>query len=91
MRAYLEKNELFMMLAKFITDKSLTNKGRAIMKIDLRSEGDLEKAYEGRYDGFDVNLRRISNEVKARRGEYDGFGTYLRQISKKAKARREAH
>jgi hypothetical protein len=80
-----------MILANFITCKSLTDTGRAIMEIDLKSEGDLEKAHQGRYNGFDVNLRRISNEVRARRGEYEGFGTYLRRISKKAKARRNDH
>ena len=79
------------MLANFITDKSSIDNGRAIMEIGLKSEGDLVKAYQGRYDGVDVNLRRISNEVRARRGEYNGFGTYLRQISKRAKARREDH
>jgi hypothetical protein len=61
------------------------------METKLGSEGDLAKAYQGLYNGVDVNLRRISNEVRARRGEYDGFGTYLRQISKKAKASREDH
>ena len=88
---HLDKNNLFMTLANFITYNSITNKGRAIMEIDLKSESDLEKAYKGRYYGVDVNLRRISNEAKARRGEYEGFGTYLRRISKKAKARRNAH
>jgi hypothetical protein len=82
---------LFMLLANFITDKPLNYKGRAIMETGLKSESDLAKAYQGRYNGVDVNLRRISNEVRARRGEYDGFGTYLRQISKKARARREDH
>jgi hypothetical protein len=80
-----------MMLPTFIIDESLYCRRRAIMEIKLRSEGDLAKAYQGRYNGVDVNLRRISNEVRARRGEYDGFGTYLRQISKKAKASREDH
>ena len=59
---------------------------RALIAMELKSERDLAKAYQGRYEGVDVNLRRISNEVKARRGEYNGFGVYLRRISKKAKA-----
>jgi hypothetical protein len=79
------------MLANFVTGKSPIDNGRTIKEIDLKGESDLAEAYQGRYDGVDVNLRRISNEVRARRGEYDGFGTYLRQISKRAKARREDH
>lgn len=58
------------------------------MNKELYSSSDLTKAYLGIYEGSEVTLRRISNEVKARRGEYDGFGTYLRQISNEAKARR---
>ena len=50
------------------------------------NRSDLEKAYLGIYEGSEISLRRISNEVKARRGEYEGFGTYLRQISDEAKA-----
>jgi hypothetical protein len=60
---------------------------RAIMNKELDSRSALAKAYLGKYEGSEVNLRRISNEVKARRGEYEGFGTYLRRISDKAKAR----
>jgi hypothetical protein len=55
---------------------------------ESNSRSDLAKAYLGIYEGSEVTLRRISNEVKARRGEYEGFGTYLRQISDEAKARR---
>ena len=56
------------------------------MAMQSNSESDREKAYRGEYEGSEVNLRRISNEVKARRGEYEGFGVYLRQISNEAKA-----
>jgi hypothetical protein len=52
------------------------------------NRSDLAKAYLGKYDGSEVTLRRISNEVKARRGEYAGFGIYLRQISDEVKAGR---
>jgi len=58
------------------------------MDIKLKDYSDLAKAYQGRYEGDDTYLRRISNEVKARRGEYKGFGTYLRLISNGAKAGR---
>lgn len=57
------------------------------MNKELNSKGDLAKAYLGKYEGSEISLRRISNEVKARRGEYEGFGIYLRQISDEAKAR----
>jgi len=60
----------------------------AIMNKELNSKSDFARAYLGIYEGSEIILRRISNEVKARRGEYEGFGTYLRQISDKAKARR---
>ena len=60
------------------------------MNKETRSNSDLKKAYIGKYEGFDINLRRISNEIKARRGEYEGFGTYLRKISDEAKAIRTA-
>jgi hypothetical protein len=49
---------------------------------------DLKDAYQGRYKGDDIHLRRISNEVKALRGEYEGFGTYLKRLSTEAKAKR---
>ena len=58
------------------------------MNKESKSRSDLAKAYLGKYEGSEVTLRRISNEVKARRGEYRGFGTYLRQISDEVKARR---
>jgi hypothetical protein len=58
------------------------------MNKELNSKSDLEKAYLGKYEGSEVALLRISNEVKARRGEYEGFGTYLRHISDVVKARR---
>ena len=58
------------------------------MNKELNSKSDLAKAYLGKYEGSEITLRRINNEVKARRGEYKGFGTYLRQISNEAKARR---
>jgi hypothetical protein len=61
--------------------------GERIMNKEL-NRSDLAKAYLGTYEGSEITLRRISNEVKARKGEYAGFGTYLRQISNKAKARR---
>jgi hypothetical protein len=61
---------------------------RAIMNKELNSKSDFAEAYLGNYEGSEITLRRISNEVKARRGEYEGFGTYLRQISDEAKARR---
>ena len=56
--------------------------------MELNNSSDLKDAYQGRYKGDDVHLRRISNEVKASRGEYDGFGTYLRKLSTEAKAKR---
>ena len=59
------------------------------MNKELDSRSDLAKAYLGEYEGSEITLRRISNEVKARRGEYDGFGVYLRQISNEAKDRNE--
>lgn len=59
------------------------------MDIELKDYFDLEKAYQGRYEGDDMHLRRISNEVRAMRDEYEGFGTYLRRLSKEAKARQE--
>jgi hypothetical protein len=58
------------------------------MNKELNSKSDLAKAYLGKYEGSEITLRRISNEVKARRGDYEGFGTYLRKISDEAKARR---
>jgi hypothetical protein len=58
------------------------------MNKELNSKSDLAKAYLGKYEGSEINLRRISNDVKARRGEYEGFGIYLRKISGEAKARR---
>ena len=57
------------------------------MNKELNSKSDLAKAYLGIYEGSEVALRRINNQVKARRGEYEGVGTYLRRISDKAKAR----
>jgi hypothetical protein len=54
----------------------------------LKDCSDLAKAYQGKYEGDDTYLRRISNEVNARRGEYKGFGTYLRRLSNEAKARK---
>jgi hypothetical protein len=59
------------------------------MDIELKDYFDLEKAYQGRYEGDDMHLRRISNEVKAMKGEYQGFGTYLQRLSKEAKDRQE--
>jgi len=61
------------------------------MDIELKDYSDIEKAYQGRYEGDDVHLRRISNEAKAIRGEYEGFGTYLRRLSHEAKARMPEH
>ena len=58
------------------------------MNKELNSKSDLAKVYLGKYEGSEINLRRISNEIKARRGEYEGFGTYLRKIGDEAKARR---
>jgi hypothetical protein len=58
------------------------------MNKELNNRSDLARAYLGKYEGSEITLRRISNEVKARRGEYEGFGTYLRQISDEAKTRR---
>ena len=57
------------------------------MNKELDSRSDLAKAYLGEYEGSEITLRRISNEVKARRGEYEGFGIYLRRISDEAKYR----
>jgi hypothetical protein len=57
-----------MVLAKPYTRKLLFLKGRKIMEIELESESDLAKAYQGRYEGVNANLERISNEVKARIG-----------------------
>jgi hypothetical protein len=59
------------------------------MDIELKDYSDLEKAYQGRYEGDDTYFRRISDEVKAMKGEYEGFGTYLRRLSSEAKARRD--
>jgi hypothetical protein len=58
------------------------------MDMELNDSSDLKDAYQGRYKGDDIHLRRISNEVKALRGEYDGFGTYLKRLSTEAKAKR---
>jgi len=60
----------------------------AIMNKELNIKSDLAKAYLGKYEGDEITLIRISNEVKARRGEYEGFGIYLRQLSDEVKARR---
>ena len=56
--------------------------------MELSNSSDLRDAYQGRYKGDDIHLRRISNEVIALRGEYHGFGTYLRRLSTEAKAKR---
>jgi hypothetical protein len=58
------------------------------MDMEMSNSSDLKDAYQGRYKGDDVHLRRISNEVKALHGEYDGFGTYLRRLSTEAKTKR---
>jgi hypothetical protein len=58
------------------------------MDLELKDCSDLAKAYQGKYEGEDTYLRRISNEVEARRGEYTGFGTYLRRLNDEAKAGR---
>jgi hypothetical protein len=58
------------------------------MNKELDSRSDLAKAYLGKYEGSETNLRRISNEARARRGKYKGFGTYLRRISDAVKAKR---
>jgi hypothetical protein len=54
------------------------------MDIELNDSSDLKDAYQGKYKGDDVHLRRISNEVRALRGEYAGFGTYLKRLSAEA-------
>ena len=61
------------------------------MGTELEDDSDLAKAIQGRCEGDDTNLKRISNEAKAKRGEYEGFGTYLRQVNNKAKSRRSYH
>jgi hypothetical protein len=57
------------------------------MDIELKDYEDLREAYQGRYDGDDSYLRRISDEVNAIKCEYDGFGTYLLRLSNEAKPR----
>lgn len=80
-----------MILQSFIILNPSFGVGSAIMEKKLKSDDDLAKAYQGEYEGFDINLRRISNEAKARKSEYDGFGTYLRRISQEAIAKRGDH
>jgi hypothetical protein len=58
------------------------------MDIELRDYNDLKEAYQGRYEGGDSYLRRISDEVKTIKGEYEGFGTYLLRLSSEAKLER---
>jgi hypothetical protein len=58
------------------------------VKLEFKDCSDLAKAYQGKYEGDDPYLRRISNEVKARRGEYKGFGTYLQRLNNEAKLSR---
>jgi hypothetical protein len=67
----------------------INSRGSANLTIEPKSESGLAKAYQGRYEGSDVNLRRISDKVKAGRGEYNGFGVYLWRISNAAKAGRD--
>lgn len=57
------------------------------MDIELKDYKDLEKAYQGRYEGNDSYLRRISDKVKAIKGDYESFGTYLLRLSNEAKPR----
>jgi len=57
------------------------------MDIELNDYEDLKEAYQGRYEGDDSYLRRISDEVNAIKGEYEGFGTYLLRLSNEAKPR----
>lgn len=57
------------------------------MELSLKDRSDLEKAYQGLYEGDDVYFRSISDQVKAVKGEYKGFGTYLKRLSSEAKAR----
>jgi hypothetical protein len=59
------------------------------MDMELKDCRDLAKAYQGRYEGEDTYLKRISNEVKARRGEYKSFGTYLPGLNIEAIAEKE--
>lgn len=58
------------------------------MEIELKDYEELKEAYQGRYEGDDSYLRRISDEVNAIKGEYEGFGTYLLRLSSEAKSRR---
>jgi hypothetical protein len=57
------------------------------MDIELKDYEDLREAYQGRYEGDDSYLRRISDEVNAIKGEYEGFETYLLRLSNEAKPR----
>jgi hypothetical protein len=59
--------------------------------IELEDYEGLEEAYQGRYEGNDSHLRRISNKVKAIKGEYEGFGTYLLRLSNEAKPRKSGY
>jgi hypothetical protein len=58
-----------------------------LMDIELTDYEDLKEAYQGRYQGNDSYLRRISDEVNAVKSEYEGFGTYLLRLSNEAKPR----
>jgi hypothetical protein len=61
--------------------------GAQFMDIELKDCEDLREAYQGRYEGDDSYLRRISDEVNVIKGEYEGFGTYLLRLSNEAKPR----
>lgn len=65
--------------------------GEQIMDIELRDYKDLKEAYQGRYEGDDSYLRRISDEVRAIKIEYEGFGTYLLRLSNEAKPGRSSY
>lgn len=57
------------------------------MDIELKDYEGLKEAYQGRYEGDDSYLRRISDEVNVIKSEYEGFGTYLLRFSNEARRR----
>ena len=57
------------------------------MDIELKDYEDLKEAYQGRYEGDDAYLNRVSDEVNAVKSDYEGFETYLLRLSNEAKPR----
>jgi hypothetical protein len=57
------------------------------MGIQLKDYEGLKEAYQGKYEGNDSYLKKISDEVNAIKSEYEGFETYLLRLSNDAKPR----